>query len=64
VGLGLSQSIFVRKHDGKNLSGKVTVNGRILLKETGWNRVEWYHLAQDKDQWRGVTNMAKKFWIA
>lgn len=64
VGLELPPSIFVRKHEGKNVSGKVIVNGIILLKETGWNSVEWYHLAQDKDQWRGVGSMAMNFWIA
>jgi hypothetical protein len=50
VRLELPQSIFVRKHEGKNVLGKVNLNGKILLKETGWKSEEWYHLAQDKDQ--------------
>jgi hypothetical protein len=26
-------------------------NIRMDLKETGWEGVDWIHLAQDKDQW-------------
>jgi hypothetical protein len=26
------------------------------LKETGWERVDWIHLAQDRYQWRAVMN--------
>jgi hypothetical protein len=26
------------------------------LGETGWGRVEWIHLAQDRDRWRAVVN--------
>jgi hypothetical protein len=26
------------------------------LKETGWEGVEWIHLAQDRDRWRAVVN--------
>ena len=62
--LELPLSIFVRKHEGKKVLWRVTVNGRMLLKETGWNSVEWNHLAQDKDQWRGFASMAMNFWIA
>lgn len=64
VRLELSSSIFVRKHEVKNVLGKVAVNGRILLKETGWKSVEWSHLAQNKDQWRGFASMAMNFWVA
>jgi len=64
VRLELPQSIFVRKHEGKKVLGKVTLNGKILLKGTGWKSEEWYHLVQDKDQWRGVASMAVNFWTA
>jgi hypothetical protein len=64
VTLELPQSIFVRKHEGKNVLRKVTLNGRMLLKETGWISVEWNHLAQDKDQRRGFASMTMSFWIA
>ena len=64
MGQELPQNIFVRKHEGKKVLGKVTVNGRILHKETGWKSVDWIRLTLDKDQRRGVANMAMNFWIA
>jgi hypothetical protein len=29
---------------------------RMDLEEIGWGGVEWIHLAQDRDRWRGVVN--------
>jgi predicted small integral membrane protein len=29
----------------------------IDLRETGWERVDWVHLAQNKDQWWALVNM-------
>jgi hypothetical protein len=31
-------------------------NIRTDLKETGWECMDWIHLAQDRDQWRAVVN--------
>jgi hypothetical protein len=31
-------------------------NIRIDLRETGWEGVEWIHLAQDMDQWLALVN--------
>jgi hypothetical protein len=31
-------------------------NIRMDLKETGWEGVNWIHLAQDRDQWRAAVN--------
>jgi len=28
------------------------------LKETGWDGVDWFHLAQDSDKWQDPQNMA------
>jgi hypothetical protein len=28
-------------------------------KETGWEGVDWMHLAQDRDQWQAVMNTVK-----
>jgi hypothetical protein len=28
----------------------------IDLRETGWESVEWIHLAQDRDRWRSLVN--------
>jgi hypothetical protein len=30
--------------------------GRQCLKETGWEKVVWMHIAQDRDQWRALVN--------
>jgi hypothetical protein len=27
------------------------------LKEGGWEDVDWFHLAQDRDQWWALVNM-------
>jgi hypothetical protein len=32
-------------------------NIRMDLREIGWQRVDWIHLAQDRDQWQGLVNM-------
>jgi hypothetical protein len=29
----------------------------MALRETGWEGVDWIHLAQDRDQWLAVVNM-------
>jgi hypothetical protein len=29
---------------------------RMDLREIGWGRVEWIHLAQDRDRWRAILN--------
>jgi hypothetical protein len=34
--------------DGKNI--------RMDHREIGWQHVDWTHLAQDRDQWRGLVN--------
>jgi hypothetical protein len=31
------------------------ISGRIIL-ETGWGGMNWYCLAQDRDQWRALVN--------
>jgi hypothetical protein len=31
-------------------------NIRMDLREIGWKRVDWIHLAQDRDQWRALVN--------
>jgi hypothetical protein len=31
-------------------------NVRIDLNEIGWEGVDWIHLAQDREQWRGLVN--------
>jgi hypothetical protein len=31
-------------------------NIRMDLRETGWQGVDWMHLAQDRNQWRALMN--------
>jgi hypothetical protein len=33
------------------------------LREIGCEFVGWVHLAQDRDQWQALVNMAMNFWI-
>jgi len=36
------------------------VNGRLILKwikEMGWERMDWIHMAQDRDKWQTVVNI-------
>jgi hypothetical protein len=32
-------------------------NTRMGLEETGWEGVDWTHLAQDRGQWRALVNL-------
>jgi hypothetical protein len=32
-------------------------NIKTDLRETGWDRMDWVHLAQVRDQWRAFVNM-------
>jgi hypothetical protein len=52
--------ISVRKPEGKKPIGKSKCRGngniKIHEKEIGWKGVEWFNLAQDRDQWRAVMN--------
>jgi hypothetical protein len=33
----------------------------MYLRETGWEDVEWIHLAQDRNQWRALLNRVMNF---
>jgi hypothetical protein len=33
---------------------------KIDLRETGWDGIDWIHLAQDRDQWRALVNTVMK----
>jgi hypothetical protein len=34
---------------------------RMDVREIGWERVDWIHLAQDRDQWRALVNTVMNF---
>jgi hypothetical protein len=38
-------------------------NIKIDLREIGWDGMDWIKLAQDRDQWRALVNMAMNLQI-
>jgi hypothetical protein len=52
--------ILVEKPERKRPLGKPTrrcvENIKMDLRETGWDRVDWFDTAQDRDQWRAHVN--------
>jgi hypothetical protein len=50
-----ARKIFVVKPGGKRPLGKPVdekIDTRMDVRETGWQVVNWIHLAQDTNQWR------------
>jgi hypothetical protein len=35
----------------------------IRIRDIGWSGMDWIDLAQDRDQWRVLVNMAMNRWI-
>jgi hypothetical protein len=54
--IGNAFKILVGKCEGKRLRCRWEDNTRMDLRKTGWEGVDWLHLAQDKDQWQAVVN--------
>jgi hypothetical protein len=54
--------IFVGKSENKKPLGRLVRKWeniiRLYLREIGWEVVDWVHLAQDRNQWRALVNMA------
>jgi hypothetical protein len=52
--------ILVRKPEGNSPRGicwrRLDDNIRLDLRETGWERVDWMYLAQNRYQWRALVN--------
>jgi hypothetical protein len=52
--------IFIGKFEGKRPLGrhrrKWEDSTRMDVRKTGWESVDWIHLAQDRDQWQAVVN--------
>jgi hypothetical protein len=38
-------------------------NVKMYLRETGWDGVDWIHLAQHRDQWRALVNKVIKLQV-
>jgi hypothetical protein len=43
---------LVGKPEGKRPLGRPRRSTVDNIKEIGWDRMDWIHLAQDRDQWR------------
>jgi hypothetical protein len=52
--------ILVGKPEGKRPLGRPRLrwidNIKIVLREIGWDGVDWIDLGQDRDQWRALVN--------
>jgi hypothetical protein len=60
AGMGKTNSyrILVGKPEGKRPLGGWTML-KWILREKGWGCMDWTDLAQDRDQWRALVNMAR-----
>jgi hypothetical protein len=56
-----AHKILVRKPEGKRPHGRprcrLEDNIRKDFRETGWEGVDWMHVAQDRDLWWALVNM-------
>jgi hypothetical protein len=52
----------VGKPEGKRPLGRPrrswVDNSEVVLREIGWSHMDWIVLAEDRDQWRALVNMA------
>ena len=50
--------VLVRKCQGKQLLTRLNTRGRNnikkYLKDTGWEGMNWIHLAQDRNKWQAL----------
>jgi hypothetical protein len=38
-------------------------NIRMVLRETGWEAVDWMHSSQDRDQWWAFADTVMNLWV-
>jgi hypothetical protein len=56
--------MFVGKPEGKRPLGRPrrrwvdNIKIDLIVREIGWNGMDWIDLAQDRDQWRALVNTA------
>jgi hypothetical protein len=58
--MGSAYRILVGKSEGKRSLGRPrrrwVDNIKMVLREIGWDGVDWIDMAQDMDQWRALVN--------
>jgi hypothetical protein len=59
--------VLVGKPEGKRRLTGLRCRGedeiRIVLREIGWECLEWIQLAQDRDRWWAVANAVLNLWV-
>jgi hypothetical protein len=62
--MGAKRNVYrmlVENPEGKRPLGRarrrLVDNIKMYLREIGWCGMDWIHLVQDRDQWRGLVNM-------
>jgi hypothetical protein len=59
--------ILVGKSEGKRPLGRPrrgwVDNIKMALREKEWGGTDWIDLAEDRDQWRALVNMAMNLWV-
>jgi hypothetical protein len=48
---------------GRNHLEDLSVDGRMNHREIGWEDVDWFHLAEERDQWRDLVNTVMNLWV-
>jgi hypothetical protein len=52
--------VLMGRSEGKRPLGsprhRLEDGNKLDLRDIGWGRVEWIHLAQDRDRWRAIVN--------
>jgi hypothetical protein len=38
-------------------------NIKIFLREIEWGGMDWFAVAQDRDQWKAIVNTVMNFWF-
>jgi hypothetical protein len=59
--------ILVGKPEGKRPLGsprhRWVDNVKIVVRDIGWDGIDWINLAQDKDQWMALVNTMMNLWV-
>jgi hypothetical protein len=60
-------NILVGKREGRRPLGRSRRrwedNIKMDLREIGFGDVDWIHLAQDRDRWRGLVKTVMTLWV-